>query len=96
MWREPKEAAAVALKEFFDFSAVNTQLFYEEANVLLRLKPKESVGALLLNLNRLVRVVTLRHGAVCALRVYLSYKDYLHGKKILTIQGGFDPNKSAP
>jgi hypothetical protein len=72
LWREPKEAAAVALKEFFDFGAVNTQLFSEAANALLRIEPRESVGALLLHPNRLVRVVTLRHGAVCALRVYLS------------------------
>jgi hypothetical protein len=68
----------VALKEFFDFGAVNTQLFSEAANALLRIEPRESVGALLLHPNRLVRVVTLRHGAVCALRVYLSYRDTIY------------------
>ena len=70
MWREPKDAAAVALNDFFGFGTVNTQLLSEAANVLLRLEPKESDAALLLNSNRLKRAVTLRHGAVCALRVY--------------------------
>ncbi len=63
----------MALNEFFDFGAVNTQLLSEAANVLLRLEPKKSVGALILYSNLLVRVVTLRHGAVCALHVYRRY-----------------------
>ena len=72
--RQAKDADAVVLLQLFDLAAVNALVCFELFNALLRRKPHDSGAVVPLNFNGLKHIVTLRHGAVCASRVYLSYK----------------------